>query len=154
MTTDPSSQPGSTQKQPDQGHSLLDRVNSALLDYADKDWNYSRIYLVTKSLKNIDGPHTLKIEVLDLTTKDGRNDLRCLVDEVKWGDRHSSELGVLEVVSLRINKALLEVTSNEYWHQKRPVMRIVKKEGLDRQDSTYAVWYQITEVAGEDFDNR
>jgi hypothetical protein len=76
------------------------------------------------------------------------------MDEVKWGDRHSSQLGMLEVVSLRINKALLEVTSNEYWHQKRPVVRIVKKEDVDRQDAMYAVWYQITEVAGEDFDNR
>jgi hypothetical protein len=77
-----------------------------------------------------------------------------LVDEVKWGDRHSSQIGMLEVVSLRINKALLEVSSDTYWHQKRPVIRIVKKEGVDREDTTHAIWYQITEVAGEDFDNR
>jgi hypothetical protein len=132
----------------------LDQVNSALLRYSDKDWNYSRIYLITKPLETVDGPYVLKIEVLDQTTTQGRNDLRSLTDEVKWGDRHSSELGLLEVVSLRINKALLEVTSNDYWHQKRPVIRIIKKESVDRQDTTYAIWYHITEVTGEDFDNR
>jgi hypothetical protein len=132
----------------------LDQVNSALLTYSDKDWNYSRIYLITKPLETVDGPYVLKIEVLDQTTTEGRNDLRSLTDEVKWGDRHSSELGLLEVVSLRINKALLEVTSNDYWHQKRPVIRIIKKESVDRQDTTHAIWYHITEVTGEDFDNR
>jgi hypothetical protein len=80
--------------------------------------------------------------------------LKTLTDEVKWGDRHSSELGMLEVVSLRINKALLEVTSNDYWNQKRPVVRVVKKQDVDRQNTTDAIWYQITEVAGEEFDNR
>ncbi|MGA2603799.1 MAG: hypothetical protein ABSG14_06175 [Verrucomicrobiia bacterium] len=132
----------------------MDQVNSALLTYSDKDWNYSRIYLITKPLETVDGPYVLKIEVLDQTTTEGRNDLRSLTDEVKWGDRHSSELGLLEVVSLRINKALLEVTSNDYWHQKRPVIRIIKKESVDRQDTTHAIWYHITEVTGEDFDNR
>jgi hypothetical protein len=154
MTTNQSDQHGSSPTQDDQGHSLLDRVNSALLNYSDKDWNYSRMSLITKLLGNTDGPYVLKIEVLDQTTKEGRNDLRSLMDEVKWGDRHSSELGMLEVVSLRINEALLEVTSNDYWHQKRPVIRIAKKEGIDRQATTHAIWYQITEVAGEDFDNR
>ena len=154
MPTNPSHQPGGPPTQGDQGHSLLDQVNSALLRYSDKDWNYSRIYLITKPLETVDGPYVLKIEVLDQTTTEGRNDLRSLTDEVKWGDRHSSELGLLEVVSLRINKALLEVTSNDYWHQKRPVIRIIKKESVDRQDTTHAIWYHITEVTGEDFDNR
>ena len=89
-----------------------------------------------------------------MTTKQGRNDLNALVDEVKWGERHSSELGILEVVSLRINKALLEVTSDEYWQQARPVVRIVKKETIAGQHATHALWYQVTEVAGEEFDNR
>jgi hypothetical protein len=154
MSTNPSDQLGASPTQGNQGHSLMDRVNSALLKYSDKDWNYSRISLITKLLRNVDGPYFLKIEVLDQTTKEGRKDLRLLMDEVKWGDRHSSELAMLEVVSLRINRALLEVTSNDYWHHKRPVIRIVKKEDVDGQDTTHAVWYQITEVAGEDFDNR
>jgi hypothetical protein len=154
MPTNPSDQPGDPPTQDDQGHSLLDQVNSALLRYSDKDWNYSRIYLITKPLETVDGPYVLKIEVLDQTTKEGRNDLRLLTEEVKWGNRHSSELGMLEVVSLRINMALLEVTSNDYWHHKRPVIRIVKKEHIDRQDTTHAIWYHITEVTGEDFDNR
>jgi hypothetical protein len=132
----------------------LDRVNSALLKYSDKDWNYSRISLITKLLESIDGPYVLKIDVLDQTTRQGRDELRTLADEVKWGDRHSSQLGMLEVVSLRINKALLEVTSNDSWLQMRPVIRIVKKECVDREDTRHAIWYQITEVAGEYFDNR
>jgi len=132
----------------------MEKVNSALLAYSDKDWNYSRIMLVIKLLPNIDGPYTLTIEVLDQSTKQGRDDLKSLTDEVKWGDRHSSELGVLELVSLRINKALLEVTSDDYWNQKRPVVRIVKKQAADSQKSTNAIWYQVTEVVGEDFDNR
>jgi len=132
----------------------LDRVNSALLNYSDKDWNYSRISLIDKLLESIDGPYVLKLDVLDLKMTKGRDELRSLVDEVKWGDRHSSQLGILEVVSLRINKALLEVTSDDYWNQNRPVLRIVKKEEVESEDITHAVWYQITEVAGEDFDER
>ncbi|HTS20080.1 MAG TPA: hypothetical protein VMP11_21070 [Verrucomicrobiae bacterium] len=138
----------------DQPPALVDQLNTALSAYSDKDWNYSRISLVSKQLANIDGPYILRIEILDQTTKQGQNDLRSLSDEVKWGDRHSSELGMLEVVSLRLNKALLEVTSDDYWHNKRPVIRIAKKEAVDTQSTAMAIWYQITEVAGEDFDNR
>ena len=133
---------------------VFERVNEALGNYSDKDWNYSRISLAIRPLGNVDGPYALNLEVLDLTTKHGRNDLNALVDEVKWGERHSSELGILEVVSLRINKALLEVTSDEYWQQARPVVRIVKKEAIAGQHATHALWYQVTEVAGEEFDNR
>ena len=154
MTNSTADQPGSGSTRRDQDQSVLDRVNSALLSYSDKDWNYSRISLVGKLLESINGPYALKLDVLDLTSREGRNELRSLVDEVKWGDRHSSQLGMLEIVSLRINKALLEVTSDDYWNQKRPVIRIVKKEGFDIEENTHAVWYQIVEVAGEDFDNR
>jgi hypothetical protein len=68
--------------------------------------------------------------------------------------RESSELGMLELLSLRINKALLEVTGNEHWNQKRPVIRIAKKQGVDRENTTHAIWHRITGVAGEEFDNR
>ena len=133
---------------------LVKRVNIALLKYSDKDWNYSRISLVIRPLADFESPYTLRLEVLDLKSKQGRTDLKTLSDEVKWGDRHSSELGMLEVVSLRINKALLEATSDEYWQFKRPVVRIAKREALAGQQDANAIWYQITEVAGEDFDNR
>jgi len=154
MANVPSDQPAGSSTGSDQGLSVLDRVNSALLNYSDKDWNYSRISLVIKPLESIDGPYAMKIDVLDQTTTEGRHELRSLVDEVKWGDRHSSQLGMLEVVSLRINKALLDATSDGYWHQKRPVIRIVRKEGVYSEDTTHAIWYQVTEVAGEDFDDR
>lgn len=133
---------------------LGEQINTALQNYSDKDWNYSRISLITKPLANVDGPYILGIEVLDQDTKIGRDELKRLTDEVKWGDRHSSELGMLEVVSLRVNKALLEVTSDEYWNHKRPVVRIVKRQDVDREDTTDTFWYQIIEVAGEEFDNR
>jgi hypothetical protein len=130
------------------------RVNIALQEYSDKDWSYSRISLVIRPLADFDSPYTLRLEVLDLKSKQGRTDLKTLSDEVKWGDRHSSELGMLEVVSLRMNKALLEATSDEYWQFKRPVIRIAKREALAGQQDANTIWYQITEVAGEDFDNR
>jgi hypothetical protein len=129
-------------------------INAALQNYSDKDWNYSRISLTTRPLDTFNSPYILRIEVLDLKSKQGRTDLKTLSDEVKWGERHASELGMLEVVSLRINKALLDVTSDEHWQFKRPVIRIAKKEALAGKQDTHALWYQILEVAGEDFDNR
>jgi hypothetical protein len=140
--------------QNEQMEASVQQVNVALQDYSDKDWNYSRISLVIRSLDGFDSPYILRLEVLDLKTKQGRTDLKTMSDEVKWGDRHASELGMLEVVSLRINKALLEVTSDEHWQFKRPVVRIAKRELLAGKQDTNAIWYQINEVAGEDFDNR
>ena len=133
---------------------LVSQVNTALENYSDKDWNYSRISLVIKPLEIIVGPYILSLEVLDQSIKQGRNDMKSLLDEVKWGDRHTSELSMLEVVSLRINKALLEVTNDEYWHKNRPVVRIARKQAIAGKSDTNAIWYTITEVAGEDFDNR
>lgn len=132
----------------------LERVNKSLRDYSDKDWNYSRITLTIMPLATVNGPYVLSFEILDLNKKEGREHLKSLADEVRWGERHSSELGMLEVVSLRINKALLEVTSDEYWQHARPVVRIVKKEDISGETLADAFWYQITEVAGEEFDNR
>src|ERR1700693_4620585 len=109
-------------EQNEQMAASIELVNTALQDYSDKDWNYSRISLIIRPLDTIDGPYILRLELLDVKTKPGRADLKTLSDEVKWGERHASELGMLEVVSLRINKALLEVTSDEHWQFKRPVL--------------------------------
>jgi len=133
---------------------LVTQVNNALLGYSDKDWNYSRISLAIRQLHSLNSPYALSLEILDLDTKQGRTELKALTDEVKWGERHSSELGMLEVVSLRLNRALLETTGDDHWKHKRPVVRIVKKEALAAKGITDALWYQITEVVGEDFDNR
>ena len=119
---------------------LVEKVNAALLNYSDKDWNYSRISLIIKPINSVEGPYLLSVDILDQNTTEGRNALKTLTDEVKWGDRHTSELGMLEVVSLRINKALLEVTSNEYWQQMRPVLRIIKMQSIDREFTTHAIW--------------
>lgn len=131
-----------------------EQLNRALLSYSDRDWNYSRITLIAKLLASLDSPYALTIDILDLSTKQARADLKSLADEVRWGERHTSELGVLEIVSLRINKALLEATSDDYWQGRRPVTRIVKTEALVAQGVTTAFWYEIREVAGDDFDNR
>jgi hypothetical protein len=133
---------------------LVTRLNLALESYSDKDWNYSRISLSLRPLDGFDSPYLLWPDVLDLVTKQGRNDLKTLSDEVKWGDRHSSELGILELVSLRINKALLESTSDEFWQNKRPVLRVFGKHLLAEQGVVSTLWYEVREVRGEDFDNR
>jgi hypothetical protein len=132
----------------------VENINKALQSYSDKDWNYSRIYLVIKLLDDFNGPYVMRVEILDLATKGGLDDRKALVGEVKWGERHSSELSILELVSLRINKALLEGTSDEYWQHKRPVIRIAKRETSAAEHPTHALWYKVIEVAGEDFDNR
>jgi len=35
-------------------------------------------------------------------------------DEINWGDYHSSELGILEIISLRVNKALLAIVGGDF----------------------------------------
>jgi hypothetical protein len=76
------------------------------------------------------------------------------MDEVAWGERHANELGILEIISLRVNRALLEATSNEYWGETRPVLRVERKEALEQQGVTVAFWYEVQEVSGEQFENR
>jgi len=66
-----------------QMETAVEQVNAALHGYSDKDWNYSRISLVIRSLDNFNSPYILRIEVLDLKTKQGRTDLKTLSDEVK-----------------------------------------------------------------------
>jgi hypothetical protein len=133
---------------------LVTSLNSALESYSDKDWNYSRISLTVKLLSDLESAYFLWPEVLDLNTKPGKDDLRSLFDEVKWGEHHSSELGVLEIISLRINKALLECTRNEFWQNQRLVLRVVDRHLLADKGVAYAFWYDVLEVAGEDFENR
>lgn len=84
---------------------------------------------------------------------EGEADLRALRDEVAWGSRHSDELGILEIVSLRINKAILQALG-EKPSAEQPVLRIVKKQELESHQITEAFWYEIQEVSGEDFENR
>lgn len=133
---------------------LAERINNALIRYSDKDWNYSRIRLLTRPLRDTYSPYAIWIELLDLRSPDGRSQLNNVADEIKWGDRHSNELGVLELISLRLNKALLECTSDEDWEHKRPVLRVARTEELIQKAVTDALWYVIEEVIGDQFDNR
>ena len=133
---------------------LVTCLNTTLAGYSDKDWNYSRISLSVRPLEDINSPYLFWPEVLDVVTKPGLAELKGLSAEIKWGEHHSSELGILEIISLRINKALLDTTNDEFWQYKRPVIRALKKLLFAEQGIRTALWYEVQEVAGEDFDNR
>ena len=135
-------------KTPNNVSSALQQTNELLESCTDKDWNYSRIRLFIKPLSQLHSPYALWIERVE-----GEADLRALRDEVAWGSRHSDELGILEIVSLRINKAILQALG-EKPSAEQPVLRIVKKQELESHQITEAFWYEIQEVSGEDFENR
>ena len=139
---------------PVQLQKLTAKVNAALQTYSDKDWNYSRISLHVIRLADCDGVYALWLDLIDMRSKQGKLNLKAVSDEVAWGERHSNELGILEIVSLRINKALLEITSDSFWEGLRPIVRLVKKQVLEQSMVTDALWYDVREVSGEDFDNR
>ena len=133
---------------------FADAINEALLKVSDKDWNYSRIQLLCRDLASSEGPYALWVDRLDLETNEGRAALRACAKEVSWGDRHSSELGILEIISLRLNKALLEGTDGDHWGQFRPIIRVISRQDIEAKGIGTAFWYEVTEVTGVDFDTR
>jgi hypothetical protein len=133
---------------------LVAQINDAFLRVTDKDWNYSRITLELRPLAQIDSPYVLWVERIETDHKTGKGELAQLKSEVTWGSRHSKELGILEIISLRLNKMLLETTSDSRWMNRRPVIRAVKKRDLEIQGITDAFWYGVQEVCGEEFNNR
>lgn len=139
---------------PDLLEELTQKVNEVLQKYSDKDWNYSRIFLQLRPLAESPDPYMLWFDRVDPATEKGRSDIKSTADEIAWGDRHSNELGILEIVSLRVDKALLEASSDDFWGSLRPIVRLVKKESLAQQGITTALWYKVLEVSGEDFDSR
>jgi hypothetical protein len=140
--------------QPFDAADLVSKLNRALDSYSDKDWNYSRISLESCSLQSLDSPYVFWVQQISTQTKQGAKELKSLQEEIAWGSRHSNELGLTELVSLRVNKALFEATSDNHWENLRPVVRLVKKEVLVQQGIVSAFWYRIREVSGEEFDNR
>src|SRR5471030_2126366 len=104
-----------------------EKINNSLKDYSDKDWNYSRITLIVRQLHESDAPYILWCEFMDRRNKQEEIELKSVENEVKWGTRHSDELGIQELISLRLKKALFEATSNEYWNHQRPVIRLMKQ---------------------------
>jgi hypothetical protein len=135
-------------------HDLERKINTCLEKYSAKDWNYSRLSVQVIPLQAIEGPFALVVETADLTTKQGRAELKLLQQEVDWGDRHSSELGFLELVSLRLNKALLAVGDRQQLEAAWPILRLAKRDDLVAKGETLALWYKVTEVSGEEFDSR
>lgn len=129
-------------------------INQAIKRFSDKDWNYTRLTLIMRNLNEISAPYVLGIDWLDVREKQGQLEYRTILNEITWGARHSNELGLLEIVSLRLNHALSEVSADEYWRGIRPVVRLQKRVDLLETGQTYAFWYRAEEVEGEEFENR
>ncbi len=132
----------------------VEALNKELKRYSDKDWNYSRIVVEMHPLTHLTSPYILDIEWLALDGKQAQTTLKTLQGELTWGGRHSHELGILEIISLRLNKALLEVTSDAHWNGVRPIFRLAKCQDLLALGRTHGLWYRVDEVAGEEFENR
>lgn len=131
--------------------SAVTTINNALKTYPDKEWNYSRITLIAKPLHSVPGPYVLTCELLKRADKLSQGVIREISAEIQWGERHSSELGILEIISLRLNKALCDTCASAPIH---PVIRVQKKSDLGLRDDAPVIWYTVTEISGEDFESR
>ena len=130
------------------------RLDEVLDRYSDKDWAYSRVALEVRSLAELDTPYVLWLEWISTASPEGRKAFKNCEDEVTWGEHHTSELGILEIVSLRLNRALMSVSTQEDFNGCRPVIRMMKKSELAEAGIRDAFWYRVTEVQGDEFDNR
>jgi hypothetical protein len=135
-------------------HTLVQKINTCLEKYSDMGWNYSRIRLQLIPIQQLNSPYALAVETSLLTTPQGQAELKALRKEIEWGDRHSNELGILEIISLRVNKALLQSVTEPVWQGQFPIVRLVKLDDLRSRGAQAAVWYEVTEVNGENFDSR
>lgn len=139
---------------------FVHRLNEILQHYSDKDWNYSRVRLVTLQVSALQCPYLLGCEFVDPNSKKGAREIKDVQSEVTWGEHHSSELGILELVSLRLNKALLAVVDEKFLsggppsHRGHPIIRLVKRQALIDANVPLAMWYEVQEVSGEEFDSR
>ena len=139
---------------------LVQRINGILMKYSDKDWNYSRIRLMVVHVTDSESPYLLACELIDMETPQGERALKDVRNEVTWGDHHSNELGILELISLRMNKALLELVGHNHYvsgdssRKQHPVIRLAKRQDLLAANVSTAMWYDVKEISGEDFENR
>ncbi|MGD0650586.1 MAG: hypothetical protein ABSA97_05525 [Verrucomicrobiia bacterium] len=133
---------------------LKTKINKALENHSDKDRNHSRIPLRIRFLHTIEGPYALWLELVPTNAKQRQNDLTVFTDAIAWDERHSNELGILETISLRENRALLEASTDDSWDFRRPTIRLVSKEVLAQQGIPSAIWYEVHEASDEEFDNR
>lgn len=122
--------------------------------YSDMDWAYSRIALEVRPLAGLDSPYVLWLEWIPTESPEGQKAFKNCEGEVTWGERHSSELGILEIISLRLNRALMAVGTPEDFDGCRPVIRMMKKTVLEEAGIRDAFWYSVREVQGDTFDNR
>jgi len=139
---------------------LVQWINEKLQTFSDKDWNYSRLKLSVIDVNASQCPYLLGCELIEIAGRKGERELKDVQNEVTWGDHHSSELGILEIISLRVNKALLATVGNRFYvgaqmsGQFHPVVRLVKRQELLAANVPKAIWYEVQEVGGEEFENR
>ncbi len=134
--------------------SFAEHVNALLKRYPDKEWNYSRITLTVRSLDSLATEYVLWPDSIDPRNAAGRESLKSMLKELAWGDRHSSELGILELISLRLNRALVELTGGLEAVGEIPVIRVVPRQSIQPKTAAQVLWYEVIEVSGEDFDSR
>lgn len=132
----------------------IQAINAILNQRSDSDWNYSRITLCPLDLESFCSPYVLQLEEVDLATPEGRLEFKELSREVAWGERHTSELGILEFISLRINQTILAAIGSQKPSGKCYVVRISRRDALIQQGLTSAAWYEVTEVVGDQFETR
>jgi len=132
----------------------VNQVNAALQEYSDKDWNYSRISLGYTPVICIRQPLCPRLETLDLS----RNRGRPISNPIRRGEMGRTptlpNFGMLEVVSLRINKDSSKSQATNIGNISAQWFVSLKREVLVGQPTVHAIWYRISEVAGDDFDNR
>jgi len=134
--------------------SVARRLNQVLERYSDKDWAYSRIALEVLPLAELEAPYVLWLEWIPTIRPEGKQAFKDTEGEVAWGERHSSELGILEIISLRLNRALSSISTQEDFDGCRPIVRMMKKSDLEEAAIRDAFWYKVTEVQGDEFENR
>ncbi len=133
---------------------FVDKLNNTLNLYPDKDWNYSRIVLVYNELEKLSSPYCLWCDLADRSSDEGKRFIKRTEEEIAWGKRHMNELGILEIVSFRINKALADIGTQDIWGRFHPILRVENKERIAERGINACLWYRVEEVVGEDFESR
>lgn len=131
---------------------LVSRINDNLVQVDDEAWHYSRLRLTTCLLDEIPGAKVLWLETIATDTREGQRLLRELKSRVSAAVGHLSELPILQIVICRMNQALLDLTTDDYWQHRRPFITWAKKSEMAQRGTPVALWYQIEERLGDDED--
>ena len=133
--------------------SLVRRINDNLARADDESWHYSRLRLTTCPIDEIPGAKVLWLETISTDTRDGQRLLRELQGRVSVAVGHLSELPIIQIVICRMNEALLELSTDDYWQHQRPFITWAKKSELVQRGILVALWYRVEEQLGDDEDS-